>query len=45
MERIGFSKIKEGDSVHFVFKISGDEKNNEYSADKILVIPQEYFIK
>lgn len=44
-ERIGFSKIKEGDSVHFVAKINGTEKNNEFSADKILIIPQEYFMK
>ena len=45
MERIGFSKIKEGDSIHFVAKVNGDEKNNEFSVEKILVVPQEYFIK
>ncbi|EKE14431.1 MAG: hypothetical protein ACD_12C00509G0001 [uncultured bacterium] len=44
-ETIGFSKLKEGDTVHFVVKKTGTEKNNEYSAYKILVIPQEYFIK
>lgn len=44
-EGTGFSKIKEGDSVHFTAKIKGTEKNNEYQAGKILIIPQEYFIK
>lgn len=48
-ETIGFSKLKEGDTVHFVIKKTGspsaDEKNNNYSAYKIFVIPQEYFIK
>ncbi|MEK7097028.1 MAG: hypothetical protein AAB705_03540 [Patescibacteria group bacterium] len=44
-ETIGFSKLKEGDTVHFVVKKTGTEKNNEYSAVKILIIPQEYFIK
>jgi len=44
LEKIGFSKIKEGDMIHFVVK---DEKNenNRFSAQKILVIPQEYFLK
>jgi len=45
MEKVGFSKIKEGDTVHFVVKKTGEEKNNNYSAIKILIIPQEYFIK
>ncbi len=45
LEKVGFSKIKEGDTVHFVVKKTGDEKNNNYSAIKILIIPQEYFIK
>lgn len=48
-ETIGFSKLKEGDTVHFVVKKNGsspaDEKNNNYSAFKIMIIPQEYFIK
>lgn len=44
-EVIGFSKLKEGDTVHFVVKKTGQEKNDNYSATKILVIPQEYFIK
>lgn len=45
LEKVGFSKIKEGDTIHFVVKKTGEEKNNSYSAVKILIIPQEYFIK
>lgn len=45
IEKIGFSKIKEGDTIHFVVKATNNEKNNEYSAEKILIIPQEYFLK
>jgi Cu/Ag efflux protein CusF len=44
-ETIGFSKLKEGDTIHFVVKKTGEAKNNNYSATKILIIPQEYFIK
>lgn len=44
-ETVGFSKLKEGDTVHFVVKKTFSEKNNDYSAAKILIIPQEYFIK
>ncbi len=44
-ETIGFSKLKEGDTVHFVVKKTGLEKDNNYSATKILIVPQEYFIK
>lgn len=46
VEAIGFSKIKEGDTVHFVLKVTGSEREkNRHSAQRILVIPQEYFIK
>ena len=48
LERVGFSKVKEGDTVHFVVKKTGNSPsggNNNYSAIKILIIPQEYFIK
>jgi hypothetical protein len=45
IEQIGFSKIKEGDTIHFVVKAEADNKDNKYSAQKILIIPQEYFIK
>lgn len=45
IESTGFSKIKEGDMIHFVIKKIGDEKDSRYSAQKILIIPQEYFMK
>ena len=49
LETTRFSKLKEGDTVHFVFKklaVSGDKKEpNRYSALKLLVVPQEYFMK
>ncbi|MDO8610689.1 MAG: hypothetical protein Q7R95_09155 [bacterium] len=45
IEKTGFSKIKEGDTVHFVVKKTGEEKNNTFSAQKILIIPQEYFMQ
>lgn len=52
LEKAGFGKIKEGDTLHFVVKKTGnplrqlaDGGNNNYSAIKVLIIPQEYFIK
>ena len=47
IERTGFSKIKEGDTVHFAAKKESSSKNskNHFAAQKILIIPQEYFIK
>lgn len=44
IERIGFSKIIAGDSVHFVVQDVKDE-NGIYKAEKILIVPQEYFMK
>lgn len=44
IEKIGFSKIKEGDTVHFVVKKDLENKENRYSTRKILIIPQEYFL-
>lgn len=45
-EAVGFTKIKEGDTVHYVVKRTGTErKKDRYSATKILIIPQEYFQK
>ena len=45
-ETIGFSKIKEGDIVHYVLKKTGEEREiNRYSAIRIVVLPQEYFMK
>lgn len=46
LEVVGFTKIKEGDTVHFVVKKTGTEREkNRYSATKILIIPQEFFMK
>lgn len=46
IENVGFTKIKEGDTIHFVLKKTGIEKQvNRFAAQKILIIPQEYFIK
>ena len=45
LERTGFSKIKEGDYAHFVVKRGININDNKYSVQKILIIPQEYFIK
>lgn len=45
IEQMGFSKIKEGDYAHFVVKRGINIKDDKYSAQKILVIPQEYFIE
>jgi len=46
LNRTGFSKIKEGDTIHFVIRKSlpNADKTN-FLAIKILIIPQEYFIK
>lgn len=47
IERTGFSKIKEGDTIHFVAKRDTGSQNSggRLAAYKILIIPQEYFIK
>jgi len=45
-EKIGFSKLKEGDSVHVVVK--GNPENTSqtrYAALRLLVIPNEYFLQ
>ncbi len=45
-EKIGFSKLKEGDSVHVVVK--GNPENTSqtrFTADRLLVIPNEYFLQ
>lgn len=43
--KIGFSKLKEGDLVHFVAKKPSEKNVSRLPAQKILVIPQEYFNK
>ncbi len=46
VEKTGFSKIKEGDTIHFVVKKAEKNKEaNRFSAIRILIIPQEYFLK
>ena len=51
IENVGFSKIKEGDTIHFVVKKTEsnlaivEKELNRFSAQKFLIIPQEYFIK
>jgi hypothetical protein len=45
LENSGFSKIKEGDTIQFVVKKTGTEKDNTFTAVKFIVIPQEYFMK
>lgn len=45
-EKIGFSKLKEGDSVHVVVKGNPENKSQtRFTADRILVIPNEYFLQ
>lgn len=48
-EKIGFSKMKEGDTVHVVYLSDSEKKtkngNKQVTATKILIIPQEYFLK
>ncbi|MCA9371400.1 hypothetical protein KC726_00725 [Candidatus Woesebacteria bacterium] len=46
LSTIGFSKLKEGDSIHVVVKRSADdEQSTRFSAQKVLVIPNEYFLQ
>jgi len=46
-ERIGFTKLKVGDTIHIVYKQDNttDKSEKRYSATRILVIPQEYFLQ
>lgn len=44
-EVIGFTKIKVGDSIHYVLRKTGEEKvKDRYGALRIVIIPQEYFV-
>lgn len=45
LDTAGFSKLKEGDNIHFVAKKGMDAKQTRFSAVKTIIIPQEYFIK
>lgn len=42
---LGFSKLKEGDTIHFVGKRPSDKKSVRFPASRILMIPQESFVK
>ena len=46
LEKSGFSKIKEGDTIHFVYKfVQKDKSNLIVTPQRIVIIPQEYFQK
>lgn len=45
LETSGFSKMKTGDTIHFVVEQSNEEDTERYEAVKTIIIPQEYFIK
>lgn len=46
VEKVGFSKIKEADVIHFVVSKNEEGKEkNRYPVSKVLIIPQEYFVK
>lgn len=44
-EKISFSKLKEGDLVHFVGKKPSEKDVTRLPGVKVLVVPQEYFNK
>ncbi len=46
IEKIGFSKLKEGDSIHVVVKTNLENPNStRFDAVRFLIIPNEYFIQ
>jgi hypothetical protein len=46
LEKSGFSKIKEGDTIHFVFKFNQKDKDSfTVAPERLVIIPQEYFQK
>lgn len=46
LDKIGFSKLKEGDSVHVVVKSDLKKPTQDrFSAERIAVIPNEYFMQ
>lgn len=46
LSKIGFSKYKEGDTIHFIIKKpNGLTAVARFDAERILIIPQEYFLK
>lgn len=45
LEPVGFSKIKEGDSIVFVIKKTSNKQISRASVIKMIIIPQEFFLK
>lgn len=46
LEKSGFSKIKEGDTIHFVYKVTQKDKDSlTVTPQRLVIIPQEYFQK
>ncbi len=46
INKVGFSKLKEGDAIHVILKVENlDKKKNSSDAEKLLVIPNEYFLQ
>ena len=46
LAKVGFSKLKEGDSIHVVVKANlANPKQTRFDAEKILIIPNEYFLQ
>ncbi len=46
LEKSGFSKIKEGDTIHFIYKfIQKDKDSLTVTPQRLVIIPQEYFQK
>lgn len=45
IEGIGFSKLKEGDTIHFTAQAGWRDDQERFSVTSLLIIPQEYFIK
>lgn len=45
LESAGFSKLKEGDNIHFFAKMGSEKDQTRFAAVKTIIIPQEYFMK
>jgi hypothetical protein len=46
LEKITLAKMKEGDTIHFTYSYDPESKDEfNVNAQKIVIIPQEYFQK
>lgn len=45
LESIGFSKLKEGDTIHFTAQAGWREDQDRFSVSSLVIIPQEYFLR